>query len=522
MYAGRADIDRAAVSARPPHRSRPTGNDPVEATTYAQVLRAQNLIGNRAVTHLLGGGLSSPDAAQQAEPAPTPEPAAVQRKIGFEFEDRHWNSWRHRATDDGDQVETVKRKETLHNGPHYRIEGEDSFAHLGATTIEVVTEPFEETAEGVASLTQSMDDVKRRVQQLDHFAGKRPGPDIQPGRHTYPMPPESPEPRFVRRDEHEFSGSGGLAADAILLSGGTPGFRIAMQYTAGLALRDIPEALETAGTNPREPRSDVRRRQRVRQQLYPPRDNTANLRSVGEAPGRASALAARLEDIPAYADALDGDQSDLVGFLSALVLTVDRLQTSGELQSSMDYVKIRLPQMPRNNFVQMLRAVPEAQRVAIEKAPDVLAEQLVALLRENHDQLALDSALIPPNTVTDGDDDATRAGTHVATLTVREWIRGIAHGTDHLSTAGMREWLRPLDIPEAERTRAADSLESVGALESVDTRTEDGESLFQFENRRVKPALPDGETIMTMPRAATAAIEILDYFAKLYQSRRPR
>jgi hypothetical protein len=173
----------------------------------------------------------------------------------------------------------------LHRGPGYRIEGEDSTAGRGATSIEVVTDAFEETEMGISSLEPAMQDLNRQVARLDAYAG-RPGPAIQPGRDTYPLTELAYLQDYVRPNQHKLSGSPGLWAKDVLLSGGTRGLAIKMQYTAGLRLRDLPGVLETIGYVMRESDADADARQHVRQHLYQPDQVTDPVARVGAAPGR--------------------------------------------------------------------------------------------------------------------------------------------------------------------------------------------------------------------------------------------
>jgi hypothetical protein len=193
-------------------------------------------------------------------------------------------------------------------------------------------------------------------------------------------------------------------------------------------------------------------------------------------------------------------------------MTVDLLQATSEVRGNDELVKFRLAQMPRNNFVQMLDALPPAQRGAIQADPTTLARELVAVVDPD---LRPNSPLIPPNRVLDGNEAAEDTGAALETLGIDRWIHGLVTGTDFLTTTGMQRWLRGRRVTDTARAGAADALSSIGALESVDTRADPSggaQQLFQFENRALDPAR-DAAGVLTMPLAAQHAVEILRYFA---------
>jgi hypothetical protein len=193
------------------------------------------------------------------------------------------------------------------------------------------------------------------------------------------------------------------------------------------------------------------------------------------------------------------------GFVAALVMYVAVLQAAAPPDK---LIKNRLMLMPRNGFLQMFRSLPDDQQAAVRTSPDVLVDELLRATRTFYTgELSDETAVIPrPNRPTPAD----RAMT---TLTVGEWIRGLADGRDYFSQPGMQQWLAGRTDFGADAKRAAvEAMESIGTYSDDERRAGTGERLFKFENRWVRP---NATGRLSMAAAAENALEIFKMYTEI-------
>ncbi|GAA1184925.1 hypothetical protein GCM10009608_20830 [Pseudonocardia alaniniphila] len=507
----------------------------------------QRLAGNAAVTRAIGDGRSADHGPSEARPmastrqsAPgnheaqkTPDTlaATIQRRVGFEFESSDWHPWRHvrglqppaesaagSASGTTDGVMPVERKALLQAGVNFGLEADDSGGPT-RSNLEFVTDPFDETEEGLDGFDAAASGMLGITHDLEKVRG-RTGPGDVPGSPPYPVSADSLGTDFVRPAEHNLSGSHDIPGNDLLLSGGAPGFVVKMQSTSGVPLADVPAMMRRIGPDPDEAREEKTARTPDRETVHPSSVvATRNLKIIGAAPGAADGMIEELAETDPYTEALVGDTRDLVGLLAALVACTGQLSKPGVPGKwGFELVKNRLGLLHRNNFVQMFSAVPRIQQEAIRSAPDALVDTLVSAVNNldemRRTRIRPDSSLIPSNPA------APRPA--LASLTVKAWIHGITNGHDYLSQGGMAQWLstKPEFSPEdVQATEGA--LESIGAQPAADQRDPGTQELFRFENRAIRPGLrkvPGSRptaTSLPMEEAVENARKILGIYTRL-------
>jgi hypothetical protein len=485
----------------------------------------------------------------ESKPGSSRQPAAIQRRVGFEFEDAHWRPWRRIRRDrgalgrslrgvrglvsglDDDIAEPAARKTVLHSGRNFRLEADDTPGPM-MSNIEFVTDPFDETDAGVAALQATMAEIRAIVARLDPFAGRRVGPGEG---YTVPFSVSERDykERYVRHGEHQLSGSAGIEAKDVLLSGGAAGGALKMQATAGIPLADLPEVLERLGRDvPHETPEETAAREPDRKLIQDLTQPNEPLKVQGMVPDLARQVVGELRNHADLATPLAGDAAALTGFLAAVMLSLKLLQRPGGAGRP---IKYRLTFLPRNSFAQMFEILPSQQRAALQAHPDALLDALLTvsnanpLLRSGSDAgLTSASPLIGPNpgAVRSMSAEGTLerepisgVDAALATVTIRDWIAGITSGRDYLTPATMDKWLADqADVSKSDRENAVGALESFGTADRVDTR-DDGEHLPLFETRAIAP-LGAGVNL-TLTQATYYAERILRLYQRIRELRRP-
>lgn len=480
-------------------------------------------------------------------PAPQVGPV-VQRKVGFEFEDSAWRSWRRLRQDHGrvgdvlrrarnvlpalddDLVTPATRKTVLHRGNGFNLES-DARPDPVEADLEFVTEPFDETAEGLAALRRTVAEIKTIMRRLDGLTGK-PGPVTEGGAPPYPLTAKDYKERFVRHEQHQLNGSSGLASKDVLLSDGKPGGLIKMQYTSGVPLADLPRMMEELGRSvPEETEEQTEQRRPDRALIYPEDLRNETLSVQGQAPSLARQVVESLRGEGTYAMVLGDDTAALTGFLAATILAMKLLQRPG---GRTDPVKYRLPLMHRTHFADMFKGLTDEQQKVIGEHPDVMLEHLLRvsnthpLMMHNRDAgLSAHTPLLAPRPGplrrTEGGvvrGTPSSADSALASLTIGAWIKGITTGVDYLTPEGIQQWFSGTDdVSEEDKNAAVSALRSVGTERSLDTR-EGRSELAVFENRSVAPTGPGG--LITIDQAADQAVQFLQYFRRLREQSRGR
>ncbi|QUF05155.1 hypothetical protein KCV87_03285 [Actinosynnema pretiosum subsp. pretiosum] len=509
---------RTAPQARTQAQARPQPSAPVPTPggpAPEGLLALQRQIGNAAVSRLVESG----------------EPV-VQRKVGFEFEDSQWRPWRRVRRNEGilsnarnqlggvDQVHPAERKAVLHRGRGYELEADDT-PGPNHSNIEFVTKPFEEDATGVAELQDTIADMTTVLTRLDGFVG-RPGP----GQGAPPFPlGKADKANYVRDPEHRLSGSGGLAARNLLLSGGVKDGAFKMQATSGVPLANLPAVMERLGKDvPGETaRQSADRAPERRLVVQDPAAPNEPMEVQGSAPTLARRVVTALQQDAALGPRLTGDTTKLTGFLASVLLTLKLLRRPGGRTAP---VKYRLTLLPRNSYAHMFADLPGEQANALREHAGLLVDAVVAvsnarpMIRGDWDaNLTAGSALIAPTPgplarQADGQvahDPPTRRNEALARVGIGTWLVGVTNGTDLLTPAVLQRWLNG-QVDADVREDAAGAMESFGTAQELDGRA-DGTTLALFEHRGIAP---DGAGAdLTLARAGANAVDILRFFARL-------
>ena len=328
----------------------------------------------------------------------------------------------------------VPRKHVLHQPQNrdWRLEADDTPGPW-RSNVEYVTEPFDETPEGLRRFHQAIDEIATLVERL-RPAAKRlgPGSDIDDfedsnellnlqrlGKEGGPYArilrgDESPETLFLLHRDHGLSGSNTVPAELLGLSGtGGAGVGGKLQATIGVDLGSLSQVMgvfgargPTIGDAPTSLAGGEARENRFFQFL-----------------SAAPAIAALVADDLA-GESL-GPRGKLEGFLSALVVAVLSLSSNAR-----DQLKYRFVLMPRTSHAAMFEALPEAH--ALRGRGAWLAAVIVHRIRESPVGAAIAA------------DQPLLAGVDAAqTLTVERWIAAIVDdGKDLLLPGLLDELLR--------------------------------------------------------------------------------
>lgn len=419
----------------------------------------------------------------------------VQRKVGFEFEDGNWKSWKkERHLLFFTNIRPANRKELLHQGTRFRLEADDTHrADAGYSDIEFVTEPFEPTDAGINRLNTAMGEIRDIMDRIGPYAGRN-----------------ERENQYVQADEHGFS------ENNTLLSGGDPEGKFKMQATQGVSLEDLPTVLEYFGSNvPGETPIQGAVRWEARKMQSGDTGHQAKITNVmGNVPTLArnavqhllhNGLGLTHEQKGVFDNATPEHLTGpLIGLLTEIILYVKVFS-----RNEGGYVKYYLPFMARNDLVTLFRLIPpEQQAVLAVNDAQAFIDAVVTVVNSNQlieyqhsgiffDQgFAADSSLLrsfrpqnEPLRRMEGPIQRTYPVFH--TLSIGEWLRGITLGIDHLTPDQMGQWLRDHEpgLTEADRNRHLGYLESVASYgNETDAPDRPGNTRMGiFENRAIAP-----------------------------------
>lgn len=334
--------------------------------------------------------------------------AAVQRAVGFEFEDQTWtvltlqpgkpfrkpgwfggkpappgsektaeetaeekytgkNIWA--GADSGGHInnlvggfnlQTAPKKGLLHKGKHYAIEPDGPYTEHGVANrmdLEIVTEPFPETATGFSDLLSALADLQGVFDRFNRGAtGEWKGDPFE-------------YDKFVGPESHGFSRPG------LYLYGGTPGGHFKPQVTGGIQLADVPRVMATLGARHDETAEQETEAAPMRRLVYGT-DNpeelakSATIAILGRAPRLANAVLAALTSryvLDRDAEGID----ELRGFLSLLLVHMAVLSVT-----SKEGIKTQMPLLSRYPMSELWRRVPEPARDAVADEEDQLLRAL--------------------------------------------------------------------------------------------------------------------------------------------------
>lgn len=499
------------------------------AARPAEILALQRRYGNRAVIQLLtirnhemqtareaeGMGAKAGTMQDSARPREcsqedviaspsSPQPTfsgAVQRLVGFEFEDSYWRPWLGKRFSLF-APRPVRRKEVIHVGTWFRIEGDDT-PGPDQSNIEFVTIPFETTPGGLEKLNTAMREIREIEKRIGQYAGR-----------------SGKKRDYVTHQEHR------LSKARLLLSQGKSELVLKMQATQGVSLENIQTIMQYFGTNvPDEADADAKKRAKARELIPPakmgssaepgeqPKAELAISDLIGYAPSCAKSI---IDGLRGNADAgqplWPGESTDrLLGFLTMIVLYIKAFSMS----QGGGALKYSAPFLGRTNFVVMFQELPASQKSYLIANPQKFISAIIdgvntkSVLYDFNSQ-GIDTGFrkevpLVRNLYVKGQVEWGRQGEGstplrpkvFASLTIENWLQGIVEGVDHLTPVTIKNWLAAHErkLPRRERNRQADTyLESFATVGSDKTgnTTNDPESggksrLMIIENRIIAP-----------------------------------
>lgn len=433
----------------------------------------------------------------------------IQRKVGFEFEDNKWRAWKH--VDRG--IRPAHRKEVLHEGDHFALEGDDSPGPQ-ASNLEFVTEPFDTTLAGINQLNQTMTQIKAIVRRIGQYSGKL-GNQVN----TAPR-------RFVRSNKHR------LNKPHTWLSAGEPHANFKMQATQGISIEDIPTIMEHFGTPAGEQIAQTTDRGPSRQALYGNQNyQTAITNIMGNAPRLArEAILAFIPQIPNEEQPLFDNTNGLAGFLSVILMYIKLLAVPRG-----NALKFSIPLLLRNNFVALFRSVPTIQRHYLRKNRALFFQEIMTAANQQ-------GYMAKPQQLGGGFWDENRQLTDplltirirqtaesqphenvqvMNSLRIQDWLEGVVRdGVDYLQPQTMLGWLNTHEqqLTDDQKQRSSELLESFATLgNNKDNSEQAGKSKLNiFENRQI---IPSGNQVeINEEEAHRTALNYLTFFVNLREN----
>jgi Domain of unknown function (DUF4157) len=396
--------------------------------------------------------------------------ATIQRKIGFEFETTDYL-----PSINEPPLRPAKRKEELHQGSSFKLEGDDS---TGGTSpsIEFVTSAYAISPQGMNNCKASFKEINAILKRIEKF---EKGDVITGPQHQ--LSNQSVE--LTRKEDHKAS--------------------FKMQITQGVSLEDLPTVMKYFGTNvPGETKKEAKDRKQSRRLMA----DSPSTELLGIAPSLAQKAIDRLKT---HGETLGIEKSDithfkdsqprLLGFLSQIMMYVKALTIpDGQFQ------KYKMPFLGRVEFSALFDELsPDHRRILAQDGANALTDAVVyaansVTLWPTDKDFASGSPLLRTAHIITGDNITTpKAKLPVMqSLTIQHWLRGITKGIDWLSASYMNIWLTHLEssLSDVERTKRTDLLESFNMLgDDIGDATDaadrpDTSGLSVLENRAIAPS----------------------------------
>ncbi len=448
----------------------------------------------------------------------------VQYKVGFEFEDAYWRPWQQGYFN---RIYPAERKAKLHSGTNFNLEADDTPGPK-ASNLEFVTDPFEESADGLVRLQHTLGEILALGTRLNGLVGAR-GPENADENPPYYFTSD----RFVSQNRHRLTGPAYGGGRWLHLSGGINGWRIKMQATSGIALSDIPLIMKYFGSNVAgETIPEAVERNPARIALVGATDpaNDDTLKVIGGSPQVAEVAANNIRtdgritpDLAALFAA--GISTELVGFLSAMVLTLKMLQLPIR-----GVLKYRIPLMLRTNFARLFNALPVGTPIALRNNPQVLIDGLINasnahVLLPTYQGIDPDTALTANSPLIRSprrftySPNAPQPHEALAGITIGMWIQGILDGKDLLTPETADTWLKNQGWWWWSRKEKVELFESFNSVDEMDYSPGPGRQLGIFENRSIAPRGAEG--YLTLEEASRMAWNQLLFYKRIEDSHGP-
>lgn len=501
----------------------------------AQVVQLQRTLGNRYMQRLAHNAQAkqhrrdtpperpAPEIDSQSQDS-TPGDHLIQRRLGFEFEENKWRAWKV----ENNKVRSARRKEELHTGTNYKLEGDDTPGDKLAN-IEFVTEPFGATPAGLTDYLATMTEVLDVVERITPLAGK-PGPGDDNQVKAAKKPPAFTPANYVNQPQHGLS-----HADVALSAGTGAGLgQFKMQATSGISLENIPAVMENFGITPDEKKLKVlrqggRNRDAVKQRMgiddnkydrldssltrkEPARKIQANQALLGGSPTVARDALGRLGNELTYSlvqrAEINGHPQKLLGFLSILIMNIKGLGVAVNGPA-----KYRLPFLGRNNFVTLFGSLLDDTRAALASGN---GRAFIAHVLDANNA----TSLVPGDNNKTADTPLVSGFPTLSDLTIGKWLTGILQGTDYLDPNTIETLMngQPKKMglfnkySKKEKETSKDALESFATAPAMDT-TEGANPMAILENRGIVGGA--FATDFPMNEAITIGYNYLKFFVDL-------
>jgi hypothetical protein len=509
----------------------------IEQLTPTQVLMLQRTHGNHYVQrlverakHKLDAPTAKPQAASStAETQPTisanqVDAETVQRRLGFEFEEARWRAWRV----ENNKVRSAARKEPLHTGTNFKLEGDDTPGEKLAN-IEFVTEPFDATPGGVNSYLATMKEIIGIVKRITPLAGK-PGPGSDATVKAASSRPTYVPANYVNKPQHN------LSVDNVALSAGTGNAlgSFKMQATSGISLANIPAVMEMFGITPDEKKfknlkqggkkkDEIKARMNINDTKHdslsqsldrkaPARKIQATQALLGGSPTVARhaimLLGGEVMYSVAQKNSINTNSQKLLGFLSLMAMNIKGLgiNTNGP-------AKYRLPFLGRNNFVTLFADLDPLQQAALTSGN---ASSFIRAVVDANNAVPL----VQGDGGKTADTPLVNGFPTLQDLTIGVWLKGITTGTDYLDPTKIALLMKGQPkkyglfnkYSKKDIEKSQDALESFATIPAMDAAG-GGDSLAILENRGITSGGFSAD--FPMDEAVTIGYNYLQYFVDL-------
>lgn len=453
-------------------QARPAGRP----LTPSAIVALQRTVGNQAVRRLLHQSGKPPTQQRRSTPS-TIKGGPVQRRIGFEFETTDYTPYIHPT---GQAQRPAARKEVLHQGTQFNLEGDDSTG-ASSPSIEFVTSAYDITKAGRDNLDTSMSEIKTILSRIEKFA----------------------QGTLILSNQHHLSNQ-----DVELKKQESKAVNFKMQVTQGSSLEDLPTLMKYFGTNvPGETPKEAKQRKHARNLMVgknqPGREETDLL-------GRAPSLAQAAIDYIATnrvalglsapeASFFEGNQPRLLGLFAQILMNVKGFSIPiGQL------MKYKVPFLGRVEFSALFQELSNDHQKVLRRTDALAFRRAIvhaantATLWPGDNNYTDNGALLRTAHIITGDNiNAPKQKLPVMqSLTITEWLKGMTQGHDYLSAGEMDQWLQNNEaaLDANERAKRTDLLESFNMLgPNVGTATDPADrantsGLSVLENRAISPS----------------------------------
>jgi hypothetical protein len=418
-------------------------------------------------------------------------------------------------------LESPVKKGAIHQGVDYRIEPDGPYAENGVTNrmdLEFVTEPFPEDEAGFGRLVAALSDMEAVFNRFtSHATGEWSGEDFDGS-------------KFVAPSTHGFSDN------SVYLYGGVNGGDFKPQVTAGFALADVPDMMESLGTGRGEtllPDEERTRREAVRGMVYgsaaKQRGEAVLLTDAAAQANMVMGLLIRDNVVRADAPGVDSLKG-LVALALEYIIALSSPDREG--------IKTRLPLMSRYSFATLFGQLPKPIQDALKSANGrqsfvgAMSAGIAGKVKGATQDMT--GRMIATSTIYRGQSSVAVPDlmTALGTFTRSDWLLNVLDGRDLLTPADLLAHLQREAASPTEKSAAKQYDKSIaiylrghGASGSVkDVAGEETGSLSLLENRAIAPTLSGMNAVTNRTAMSFGDVKemALNYFLWVWSIKRKR